>query len=253
MKKSLFALFVLVFVFTVQASDSVQVLKSSKLYVRHITVDGDGIDWPKKCDTLWFMAGDNSVNVISAWNWDSLFLLIHIWDKDLRFQKGDSLPAEFYDHLSLFLEPFRSRALSIQGNTRIFHLAPTDSFHRFPEGVQIAVKKEGTLNDGLQDAGWVVEVGLPWSALSRAPIPWDTLGMNVMVSDLDSASAEPALFSWGKEPTNPATWGGLVLTRFRPHSFHFFYTAIIVWFIFLFFVLSRKKKPAPKPTFTGQL
>jgi hypothetical protein len=83
-------------------------------------------------------------------------------------------------------------------------------------GLKLAVEREGTLNKPEdRDAGYVVEIGIPWRFLGGTPQPGRRIGFNFVVSIRGEGDACVGWASRAKSPDSfdrPAAWGSLVIS-----------------------------------------
>jgi len=83
-------------------------------------------------------------------------------------------------------------------------------------GLKLAVEREGTLNKPDDtDAGYTVELGIPWRFLGGAPKPGRRIGFNFVVNMRGEGDASVGWASRAKSPDTfdrPGLWGSLVIS-----------------------------------------
>jgi hypothetical protein len=139
---------------------------------------------------------DFSASYKAVWDEKNLYLLVDVTDENLKNDSDD-----FYldDCVEVFVDADNSKSGSYGDNDYQFHFGwaeanPSmgESQHNQTEGVEFAV--------GRADAGYRIEIKLPWSTLGVEPSAGKKIGLDVHVNDDDDGGDRDTKLTWrGKE------------------------------------------------------
>jgi len=161
----------------------------------------------------------------AVWTADALCVGANVEDLDL-WAPGTGRDGELYlsDGIEILLDPLRTHGATPDADDR--HVIVTVASDLLDAagagagedrgadlGVQFAVTASGTLADGSPDAGYVVELSIPWAALGlSAPAEGLRLGVDLALNDAGPGGALDYA-DWAGLSTfaNPDGWNELVL------------------------------------------
>jgi hypothetical protein len=150
---------------------------------------------------------DFSASYKALWDEKNLYVLVDVTDENLR---NDSDDFWLDDCVEVFIDADNSKSGSYGDNDYQFHFGwaeanPSmgESQHNQTEGVDFAV--------GRADAGYRVEIKLPWATLGVEPSAGKKIGLDVHVNDDDDGGDRDSKLTWrGKEDNawqNPGIFG----------------------------------------------
>jgi Carbohydrate family 9 binding domain-like len=202
---------------------------NSRFSKNKILIDGLSDDWENN-DYL-FLEGkkvdsDNQVTIRSTWDYDSLYVLFEVKDKDLQAYQT------IQDHPRLFLDDMIEVLIDANNNKNSYWGPDDIVYHINLYGIKkddrgtleckssplwngnahYYVKIFGTVNDKTDiDSGYTVEIGIPWSELKLTPQTGLKIGINFANGDNDGKGRQ--LFNWsGVWPMrSPYSFGNLIL------------------------------------------
>jgi hypothetical protein len=136
------------------------------------------------------------------WSEDRLYVAATVTDGDLRVTgKGDDGPLYNADGIAVMLDPRLTRTATAGNHVRqvIASIAgdlfdargagPTGDAEYDIAGLQVRSIPDGTINDGLADAGYQLVVSIPWSEPIAAG---QRVGVDLALDNLDAAGLSTA-------------------------------------------------------------
>lgn len=172
---------------------------------------------------------DNSVEVRSLWDEDSLYFRFDVQDKDLWATQTERDDKELYldDMCEVLLDPRRDSTDLWLEDDIIYHvnlLGTVKDDRGEPGGGQnvgwngearCCVSLSGTLNDSTDiDEGYSIEIAIPWAEIGIRPVDGLKINVNFGCGDRDSKNKEKCLiFMNDYFPTRtPSSFSTLQLT-----------------------------------------
>ena len=130
-------------------------------------------------------AGEARATVTLSWGSEALFLQARVVDPDLRAHvaRGETGDVWRDDAIEIFVDPDRSRDAFSESDFQLIVNARGAVFSVPDLEVEVATQLTGTLNDDLDDDGYVIEVAIPWTQLGLSPAEGLSMGVDVALDD----------------------------------------------------------------------
>lgn len=226
-----------------------------------------------------FDGNNNQIAFSSCWDFDSLYLVVIVKDKQLNynqpyssdlFQKKDYLKVLWgSDCLEIGLDLMHNRSVwkqqddheiivDIKGNTIGYQWCAQDSFYRYwGKDSRITVNRLGSINNNYDtDTGYSAFFAISWKELAFRPKKGMAIGFDIQDYDKDGGSDEA--FRTSLSGTNPESndntseWATLLLVSdghsFRAWIFIVFVSSLLSLLFSWYFRKKRKSKTEnPRP------
>lgn len=167
------------------------------------------------------VTADAQATVTLSWDSESLFVRAEVSDPDLRAHvpRGESGDVWRDDAIEIFVDPDGSRDSFSESDFQLIVNAEGAVYSTAAFEGEIATRLSGTLNDDLDDEGYVIEVSIPWTQLGLAPSEGVAMGIDVALDNRgrpDDGTARGATSTstdWAELSSyrNPSEWCELTL------------------------------------------
>jgi AraC-like DNA-binding protein len=231
-----------------------------------IKVDGKLDEWAAG-DTLKFINDNNTITCFSQWDRNFLYFGALVLDERILTKvsgtENDSMPFWYYDVLTFFFDTKHDHSSFRLQDDLQFNIGPDNrtlgnrvefkSSLREDWGREIvhAALPAGTPNDNNdRDTGYVIELGIPWTALGIQPGNGLALGFDIFNVDNDFGGTYRVSRGWSgtirSNNNNPSEWGNLTLEGGTPKVQLFLLIAVIVLIaaggVLLYFLRKKAKQ-----------